>query len=72
MSGFDFGLRGRPGCCALDGLEMRLDRVEVNARLEEEEISLWVFLGLRIPYKPESDDILNDEGGEVSKAGSRT
>lgn len=30
-------------------LERRLERVDVKARLVEEEISLGVFLGFRIP-----------------------
>ncbi len=33
----------------LDEVERRLERVDVKARLVDEEISLTVFLGLRIP-----------------------
>ena len=51
ISAFVFEGRGRPADVGLEEevVERRLDRVEVKARLVDEEISLGVFLGLRIP-----------------------
>jgi len=41
--------RGRPDVGAVEGLESREERVEVKAIEVEEEISLGVFFGLRMP-----------------------
>jgi len=50
MSGLFLEGRGRPGFWAvLLGVEIREESVDVKARLVDEEISLGVFLGLRIP-----------------------
>jgi hypothetical protein len=51
ISVFVFEGRGRPADVGLEEevLERRLESVDVKARLVDEEISLGVFLGLRIP-----------------------
>ena len=49
MSDLFFEGRGRPRCWVVEEVERRLERVDVKARLVEEEISLGVYLGLRIP-----------------------
>ena len=52
---------GRPLVVLSEVLELedrRLERVEVKTRLVEEDISLLVILGLRMPYSPLSEDIL--------------
>ena len=51
ISVFVFEGRGRPADVRLEEevVESRLESVDVKARLVDEEISLGVFLGLRIP-----------------------
>ena len=60
--------RGRPALVeALEEFERRLESVEENARLVDEEISFAVFFGFRIPYNPVSDAMLacGDVGSTV-------
>ena len=58
MSGFDFEGLGRPAVGgSLGALERRPEIVLAKARLVDDEISLAVFLGFRMPYKSVSDAI---------------